>query len=147
MDIEVLDDGNYKYLLTFHNDEVEAVGAAFREHIYNLAVKGNTGSISSYEQDIARNWVNGGSRGLYINNAEENVISVLEQFHEGTDESIMRIPETSGIPAFLSPNIADRKYLGEVALALAKEIKEKTVVAEFQGELDAVMPEDFGTTN
>lgn len=39
--------------LTFHGDEVITVRAAFREWIYNFAIKGNQGSISDYDVLVA----------------------------------------------------------------------------------------------
>lgn len=147
MDIETSTNEDFRYLFTFHDDEVRAVGAAFREHIFYLASKGNTSSISDYEHYVARHWASEDQRGLFVNDPERTVVNILEEFHGRTDEAIMDMPEASGVPPFLDENIPERKYLGDIALALAQEIREKTTVAEFQEKLDAVMPEDFGTTD
>ncbi|MBI2008973.1 hypothetical protein HYS84_01005 [Candidatus Saccharibacteria bacterium] len=136
---------SHPYQLAFHGDEPEAVRAAYREYIYNLALKGNTGSISDFEAYIA-GWEEDGEPHYVTPISYESVVEVLDEFAEHTDEVIQSIPEETGVPAFASDDIGERYRLGKKAVALAQQIREKAPKPKIQGiedvEVEAVVTDE-----
>lgn len=123
MEFQKTNDKEHPHKLTFGGSEPETVRAAYREYLYQLALKGNTGSISDYEVHIA-GWEDGEEPRSILPNSYETVVTILEDFAEHTDEVIQRIPEETGVPAYQSEDIAERHALGKRALQLAQEIRD-----------------------
>lgn len=123
------DESSHKYQLTFSGDEVETVGAVWRERLYWLKTKGNCGSMGEFDAYIA-NW-GGANRSSKKSRIERAVkifsaiefASELEIFSERTDEAVGDLPEQTGIPPFRNRDISKRIQLGERALQLANEIR------------------------
>ena len=116
----------HPHKLTFEGEEVGVVRAVFRELIYNLALKGNSGSISSYDAKVA-NWedYSEDERRAVLVHHYENIVERLEEFHENTDDAISEIPDITGQAPFLNEEISLRHELGERALILANQIRGK----------------------
>jgi hypothetical protein len=108
--------------ITFKGEEVPLVRAVFREAIYNLARKGNPGSISGYEATVA-GWKDGQRKGSVSVISYVSVTDRLEEFHTNTGDAITDIVDVSGIPAFENDAIHRRYMLGQRALLLAGEIE------------------------
>lgn len=129
MEYKRLDSTDHPHLLTFDADEAEVVRAAFREHIFYLAMKGNTGSMENYEATIS-GWEDNGDSHALKPNKPGNVADVLEDFFDRTEEAIQSIPESTGVPAFQSDDIGERYRLGQLAMELATEIRDKAGAVE-----------------
>jgi hypothetical protein len=125
MDYENTGSGSHPHRLTFDRQESMVVRAAFREHIFYLALKGNTGSMEDYEANIS-GWENDGDSRALRPNRPSDVAEVLDDFAERTEEVIQSIPQETGVPAFLNDDIGERHRLGALAMDLADEIREKT---------------------
>lgn len=126
MQYEQTGDHEHPYKLTFEGDEPEVIRAAYREHIYHLAAKGNTGSMEDYEAAISGWEADGKPKSLLPTNPE-NIAHVLDNFWDRTEDEIQRIPETNSVPAFQNDDIGERFRLGKMATTLAQEIREKLV--------------------
>ncbi|MBA3757835.1 hypothetical protein H0X09_03150 [Candidatus Saccharibacteria bacterium] len=123
MNLEKTGDADHPYKLTFDEDEVEVVAAVFKEEIFQLARKGNTGSISGFDRYLA-SWEEGEQRSAKIIDAED-FAEKFEDFHQRTDESIIEIAQESATPPFMNNDIVYRYALGSKALKLAQAIREK----------------------
>jgi hypothetical protein len=129
MQYEKLNDSEHPHKVIFTGSEAEIVRAAYREHIYYLAMKGNTGSMEDYEAHIS-GWEEDGEPRSLRPIRPTNIAEVLDDFADRTEEVIQGIPESTGVPAFQSDDIGERFRLGKMATALAREIRDKTALPE-----------------
>ena len=113
-------------MLVFSDGEPRVMAAAYREQIYDLAMKGNTSSISDYEAMIS-GWANEEVKTL-IPLHYNHVATVLDEFAERTAEVIQEIPNITGLAPFVSDDIGERFRLGKLAMKLAKEIRQKGAI-------------------
>lgn len=161
MKFEIVDDSEHPIRLTLEASEdeeqlseINVVRAAYREAILLRAEKGNTGSISDFDRYVAKKAEEDTDTDLVLTLRSKNqIIEVLEQFHDRTDEAIVDIPEQSLIPPFENDYIVTRFTLGTMALNLADDIREATgnpplteweieqQVDTFSSELDKPFPE------
>jgi len=141
MEFEKTGDISHPYKLTFNEHETETVRAAYREHMYYLALKGNAGSMSEYEAHIS-GWEEDGQPKSIRPLSPSSVAEVLDDFSERTEEVIATIPETTGIAAFQSDDIGERLRLGRLAAGLATELKE----IEIKQEMDpSIIPDELSS--
>lgn len=125
--------------MVFEGDEVEIIRAAFREHIYNLACTGNTGSISTFDATVA-GWEPGVDQAVHVTDHTE-MTEKLDAFHEGTGEAISGITEVTGVPAHANEYIHERFLLGELSLKLAEDIREWAELGTSTAKLETELAE------
>ncbi len=161
MKFEVIDDADHPIRLTLEAgededelSEINVVRAAYREAILFRAEKGNSGSISDFDRYVAKKAEDTDYDLVLSLHSKNQIIEILEQFHERTDEAIVEIPDQSLIPPFENDYIVTRFNLGEMALTLANDIREASVtkvlseeeveqaVDSFRSELEGELPEE-----
>lgn len=120
---------NYPHKLTFQGEEITIIRAVFKEYIYNLARKGNTGSISDYDVWVA-GWIYGKDQAMLVR-SYESVVEKLETFSSATDEAIGEIPQITGVSPFANRDIPKRYKLGKAALDLAITIRQRAAAEVF----------------
>ena len=161
MKYETLDDPNTPIRIIFEGDnnseefdEVDVIRSAYREAILYRAQKGNTSSISNFDRFVAKNAEDTESNLVLRLHSEVQILEVLDQFYERTEQALIEIPDQSLIPPFENTYIVTRFRLGEMALNLANEIREaqqsltlsdweiQQQVDSFAAELEGPIPED-----
>jgi hypothetical protein len=115
-------DETRKYKLTLEGEEVEAVAAAYREHIFNSVRKDQTEVISDFDATVA-DWPENRTKSWISFNDPEVVLKKLDDFVNQTAEAIHLIPEQTKEPPFKSRQIPERYWLGQVALGLTNQIR------------------------
>jgi hypothetical protein len=124
---------DYKYTVALNESETIVTIAAYREHVFSLSSKGNSGSIHPFDVALAE-WDN--KELYYYTNDNSGTEGVLRDFHERTDEAITSIPSETNLPPYANPHIGSRYKLGQQALILADKMTEGITVKEFRGSLD-----------
>jgi hypothetical protein len=119
---ELPDDNYYNYKLTFEGDEIIAVAAAYREHIYYLAKKDQTEKINGADANIAI-WSESAAAPWIAFKDPEAVLTILDKFIKRTAKAIRRIPGQTKVPPFISKQIPNRYLLGQVAIDLTNQIR------------------------
>jgi hypothetical protein len=123
---------DYPHRLVFEGPEVGIVRAVYREAIYNLARRGNAGSISDFDASIA-GWEDKAEEMAIRVGDSTSVTDRLEEFHANTGDAITEIPEATSVPAFESDDIHKRHILGQKALDLAEAIHEEAIAGSADG--------------
>lgn len=138
MDIHPSENKEFEHALVFYGEEIEAVSAAYREHVYYQSLRANSRSVAEYELSIAGKWdeTTDKSRAILVNDPEKNVVTILEEFYERTDEAVTNIPSETSEPAFLNTDIPYRCRLGQIALRLVEEIRENITVSDLRIALE-----------
>jgi hypothetical protein len=126
--------------LIFEGWEVGLMGAVFRETIYNLARRGNTGSISEYDASVAK-WDNDATQGEMLVLDYTSVTEKLEEFHSNTDSAIGEIAELTGLPPYDNDYIPIRYDLGQKAHKLAEAINREAISVTSTDRLDEELAE------
>jgi hypothetical protein len=137
MDFRLNSDAQYtnRYHVTFSPDEAEAVSAAYSEHVHELAVKGNSGSISDFATSVASWKCNPNQLKSVYTNSVGSINEVLNAFFERTADVIAELPDTTLVPAFRNKDIGLRQALGEKATQLAEELAQNQATLETVSEL------------
>jgi hypothetical protein len=134
----------HPYEVTFIGEEIKVIASAFSEHIYQLALRGNIGSVSLFEAALAGWEPTRKGQKASIGRAED-LTEVLDSFHENTGDAITSMPGDINVPAFANRYIAKRHQLGTKALELADQIREEHAVSELRiglaGDSSAVAEE------
>jgi hypothetical protein len=132
MRYEKTGEAGHPHRLVFEGSEVGIVRAVYREAIYNLARRGNAGSISDFDASIA-GWDDKEKTMTLRIVDPTSVTDRLEEFHANTGDAITEIPEATAVPPFESDDIHKRHILGQKALGLAEAIHEEAIAGSANG--------------
>ncbi len=130
----------YMHGLVFQasKDEVEAVGAAYRERIVLQVKASQIDQITLFDRNVSE-WECSSDQTIYINYPLV-ITGIFEAFHNRTVKSVKEIASRSNEPAFDNDDIARRIRLGDKAFQLAGLIK-----LEYEQDTLHQMLDDFGT--
>jgi len=115
---------SHPYKIVFEGEEIDVAKAVFREEMFNQARKGNVGSISDYDVEMA-SWDD------LSETLPTRIVSAgdfaqkFEDFHDATDDAIVEIAHSAGAAPFLSDEIVLRRTMGRQALELAGKIRQE----------------------
>jgi hypothetical protein len=129
----------HPYEVTFIGEEIKIIAAAFSERIYQLALRGNIGSVSLFDAALA-GWEPTRKGQKASIGCAEDLTEVLDSFHENTGDAITSMPGDINVPAFANRYIAKRHQLGTKALELAEQIREEHAVSELHRGLSDDLP-------
>lgn len=125
MEFKELNDPDHPFEFKFDGWELVVLRAAYTEHSILLERAGNSSSISDFDRYIVTYPEDKRSIRRLMPSSPESICSVLEEFHEATDERAREIAYLP-LPEFANRYSADRRQLGEWAIHLAKEITKST---------------------
>lgn len=107
-------------------NEPGILGAVYRENNDLTAKMANPSSISSHDLWVA-SWSSEGDTERYFDTGNwHKTYEKLTEFHERTEEMIVRIAQESNVPGYRNYDLAIRRNLGEKALKLAELMAEKS---------------------
>lgn len=135
MEFEKTGDREHPYKITFEGEEIEVAKSVFREEMFRHAQKGNVGSISDYDMEMA-DWDEGFEKLPTRIISASDFAQKFEDFHDATDDAIIAIAHESGTPPFLNDEIIIRRNMGKQALELANKIRAEYAKHTDLGSID-----------
>lgn len=137
MDYEKLTDEEHQCGLRFSQDEASVVRAVYREHMSALASKGNNSSISEFDIEMS-DYGTSGARGFKKFLTHETIVTMLNNFHENTDDAVTNIANSVGVPGYDNMFMSRRITLGKDALKLAVQIEGAVMGQQLSDALEAI---------
>jgi len=129
MKFEASPSEKHKYRLIIEDDDIEPVGATYRELLFKLAVEGTPERILDFYASIAT-WRKGDGSDKWIDCTDPlNIAKALSDFHKATPGAISEIPVVTAEPAFDNFDVSKRYLLGKKALDLSREIEAFALLA------------------